>query len=768
MTLPAATTPLWRRLAAWIVLLAAPLVVFRPVLFGGYTFAQSPYAADMAVTYGATETVPVLDPGAASSQDESWLVLIQRSLLEGEIPLVNLKNGLGAPLLETLQPGVLYPLNLVLPLLARDSAWMFDVFVLLHVAILLAGLFVLLRLYARDEAALVVALAVGLSGATYQHLDMVHYRSFAWLPLGLWAAVRIARGEGGAREALVFLATRVAAIASGALQDAFVSSLAIGAVFLVELWNAPRAAVPRARRLGRFALLALASTLLAAPSVVPYLVARASGDLFTQATPDRSITGLDGDALLSLVLPHAHGLYPHLLRPDRSIRWMSNFAAVGAFLVVLGIVVAVLCRDGARRRLFLGLLSVTALAALKVQHVALLDFVQRVPLLNEVLFSKYHLFLFVLFGILAASGLEEFLMRAPGERRALAARAAVAFCLLLVAAGAYTASSAAWIPVSTLPEPTRTELLTAHAGSLGALLVAFAVLVRPGRHGLLVLALAVVAQAALVVPDGWLQRLPRYWTPAEIAPFVAQPVPERVLTVIPANQNLIQDFESISLFDPVQLDSTHGFFSRCFRVENAGFSLHPVAGDDGLNERELHAARLLGVTRIHGHRVNGQEGVRPVGNGVFVLEDSLPRVFLLSRAAFERIEGQSGRRALKDTLDDIRGEIAAGPRARLTRVGTSSVEFGVDRAFRGVAVVAQAYSRGWTLAGRPAMPFASILCAWDVDLAGGERTSIAYRPPGLRIALPLAVAGLVLAALATWTARRRVPPRREVSQAAVP
>jgi len=53
---------------------------------------------------------------------------------------------------------------------------------------------VLLRLYARLPIALVLALVIGLSGVTYQHLDMVHYRSFNWLPWQLAAAVHVARG----------------------------------------------------------------------------------------------------------------------------------------------------------------------------------------------------------------------------------------------------------------------------------------------------------------------------------------------------------------------------------------------------------------------------------------------------------------------------------------------------------------------------------------------------------------------------------------------
>ncbi len=753
-SIPPTTTPVWYRFALWCLLLTAPFVVFHPVAFGGFTFGQSPFAAYPAIKYGATETLPVVDPSAAASQDEAWLVLIRRSLVKGEVPLVNMRNGLGAPLLETLQPGVLYPPNLALLLFDGNKPSLFDKFELLHVLILLAGLYVLFRLYARDEVALVVALTVGLSGIVYQHIDMVHFRSFAWMPLGLAAAVRIARGEGRTLDAIVFVASRVCAITAGALQGAFVTSLAIGAVFLIELWRAPGSVKPRVRRVLDFSLLAVASTLIALPAVLPYLAARANGDLFTQAMPDRSVTPLDGDALLSLLLPHVHGQYPYFLRPERSIRWMSNFATVGVFFIVLGFVAVALRRNSPRRAVFLAVAGVTTLALLKIQHFAVFDFFQYLPFLNEILFTKYHSALFVLFGILGVLGLEGLLQAPARERGMLVARSSVVMVLILGAMTVYIMTSPLWVSLADVPPTSRNEQIVAHAGSIGALVVASLVLCWPGRYGLVVLAIAVIAQATLVSPNGWLKRLPRYWTPMEAKQLVAKDVPERVLTNIHPNQNLMQDIESIGVFDPVHLLRVHKLYARVFNLDNPGFSLHPVMIDGHVNERDLDLARLLGVTRIHGYLVDPKLGVRPFAHGVYGLHGTLPRAFVLSREAFARINALTTRQPIRWTLSLIRSELENGAGAHLTRVDTNGIVVTADRDIDGVLVVLQAYSQAWSFEGRPGMPFFSMLSAWDVQAEEGDVLEFDYWPPGLTLSLWIAALGAALAGFAVWRSVR--------------
>ncbi len=735
------------RWATWILLFLAPLVVFRAVAFQGFTFSHSTFSIDPTRRAGDSDTQPLLDPGAGGSQDEPWLAWIRESLTRGEVPLVNLHNGLGAPLLESLQPGVLYPPNLLLPLLPA-SPWMFDLFVLLHVELLLVGLFALLCLYTRSSIALALALAIGLSGVTYQHLNMVHFRSFAWLPWAIFAAVHVARGSARRRHVALFVAAHVSAIAAGALQEAFVGSIAIGVVFVAELLCDSESRGRRGRRFLWMAVLALASTLMASPSFVPYLVARSDGDLFTQATAARSTTALDGDAMLTLLLPNVHGLHPYLLRIDRSVRWMTNYATCGAFFACVAFVGTALRRAATRRRLFVAIAVATFMAGLKIQHVPWLDFVGRVPFLNEILFTKYHLSLFVLLGIASAIGLEELTRLSAVERRRVVARATLAVGCALGAAWLYIGTDERWGSLADLPERARAELVVGHSASIAAFALAAIVLwFLPRRAGTWITGI-VFCQAVVLAPNGWLQRLDAYWTPFELVPVAAAEPRERVLTAVTPNQNLLIGIESVSAFDPVHFRSLHGFLTTFFRVVNAGFDLHPTSPGAGLRKNELDAARLLGVTRIHDHRLSTDEGVTSLGHGVFALEDTLPRAYLLGRAACERIESTWKRTQLADTLAMIREELSRTPALTALRWSSRGVSFEFDREFDGVLIVLQAYSQGWTLDGVRSRPFLSTVCAFDVEPRASRSFEVSYWPHGLSRALLLAGVGAVLVLVA--------------------
>lgn len=745
------------RWATWILLLIAPLVVFRAVVFEGFTFSRSTFSVDPTQRAGDSDTLPMLDPGAGASQDEPWLFAIRESLTRGKVPLVNLGNGLGAPLLESLQPGVLYPPNLLLPVLPA-TPWMFDLFVLLHVELLLAGLFVLFRLYTRSSIALALALTIGLSGATYQHLNMVHFRSFAWLPWAIFAAVHVARGDARGRHVALFVAAHVSLIAAGALQEAFLGSLAIGFVFVAELQCDPKSTGHRRRRLLLMSSLALGSTLLASPSFVPYLVARADGDLFTQATAARSTMGLDGDAMLSMLLPNVHGLYPHLLRVDRSMRWMTNFATCGAFLACLAFLGTAFRAGATRRKLFVVIALGTLLAGLKVQHVPWLDFVGALPFLNEILFTKYHLDLFVLIGIATAIGLEEVARMPAPARRRVVMLATIVVGIALSATWIYTVTGTRWTSIADLPDNARAELVVGHVASIAAFVSAAIVLwFQPRRVGVW-LAAIVLCQAAILAPNGWLRRLDAYWTPFEMVGLASAEPRERVLTSVTPNQNLLIGVESISVFDPVHFRSLHGFHSTFFRVVNPGFDLHPTSGDAGLRTSELDAARLLGVTRIHDHRLATDDGVTPLGHGVFALKDTLPRAYLLSRNAFERIDGAWRRTRLANTLADIRTESSSTPKVTVSRFGSRSLTLELERPFDGVLVVLQAYSHGWSLDGVRARPFLSTVCAFDVEVDAGRSVEVSYWPRGLDSALPLALFGGVLV-LGAFVVHRRTTRR---------
>lgn len=104
----------------------------------------------------------------------------------GRIPLWNPYFFCGQPLLAPLQPGILYPPNLLLLLLPFDYA--FNLIIVLH--FLLAGYFTYLflkSLDASDTGALIGGMIVMLSGYLLSvHNLLIHLLSVIWLPLVLW------------------------------------------------------------------------------------------------------------------------------------------------------------------------------------------------------------------------------------------------------------------------------------------------------------------------------------------------------------------------------------------------------------------------------------------------------------------------------------------------------------------------------------------------------------------------------------------------------
>ena len=216
-----------KNITEWFCILVAPLIAYYPIVFLGYTTGR----ADIVIPGNSQVAWPVQDSYASALQDEAWLPLIKESLASGEIPLINMQNGLGAPLLESMQAGVFYILNPILLLFNTDAPVYFDLFALLHVYILIVGLSLLFSLFANKKIAIALAILLGLSGATYLNINMVHFRGFAWLPFMLYGAINIARGNKKflKKSFILLCIATLASATSGSIQD-FVMSFGVTVV----------------------------------------------------------------------------------------------------------------------------------------------------------------------------------------------------------------------------------------------------------------------------------------------------------------------------------------------------------------------------------------------------------------------------------------------------------------------------------------------------------------------------------------------------------
>ena len=765
----AARKPSGPRVAVLASFLAAvvALVAF-PIVFGGYTFSNAYCASTVHGPYGAPVT-PVLDPGAAASQDEPWLVLIRRSLGDGYAPFVNFDNGLGAPLLESLQAGVLYLGNPLLLLFDPSTPWMFDAFALLHVFGFVAGLYALARLHARTSAALTVAILVGLSGISLQHVDMVHFRAHAWVPWVLWAVTRLARGEGGRPAFVVLAVAHVGLVTSGALQEAFLSSMFALFVFAVEAVTALPSTNrdPWSRsRVARIAVALLSSSAIASVSVVPYLAARAAGDVATASWPERSVEALPPFGLANVFLPHANGFHPYVYAPDPTGRWMTDLGAVAVFLAVLGAAAAFGARtDEPRlRRRRLAYAIAIALGFAKLQGLFVFDVLRHVPFLSEILYVKYHAWMFDACAILGASGLEWTLARldeSGAEARARARRhVLVAFGVTALAAIVFVGGTwwrgSVWI--RTFPVAVRHDAYVTYAAAVAAFGGAAAILYLAPRGawvtraGVGLVAIAVF-HAATTRPDGWWKREASYASrpaPAERVDGQDSRYAARILSVAPPNQNVLQDFAVLGVFDPVCSPRLRMLLNRTFELEHPQYALQPKLGPNTIDERRLAILRLSGVSVVYDHDVDPALGLARTPLGGQVVPDPLPRAWLLSPEDAERFESGSDSVALEKRIEALHGVVTSGPRIATVREVGNTLEFVSDRDFTGRLVLQQAFTHSWRFAGESGRPFLRLFPSWDVELKRGVTYRATYEPVGWKAAWPVAILGFVLLVAGTW------------------
>ena len=692
---PVSLRSVWTRRG---LLLLAPLIVYWPIFFGGLTVSRNALASR--VPPEVVEQLvgwPVLDSLASAQQDEAWLIAIRRSLQRGELLLFNRWNGLGAPLLESLQPGVLYPGNLLLLLLPADSPWLFDLFSLVHVWVLELGLYWLLRCHVRPGWAAALAIMTALSGLSVQNLNMVHFRGFVWLPWMLGAVTRLIHADRQDIRSLrigcggLGLAT-VLSITAGNLQDSVFSLFTVLLVSGAEtlcVWQRRRTGTdsganasdgtirPILLSLARIGATLMVAMAVSAPAYLPYVSALRQGDLFTVASPDRCLQGVPLTWMATWLIPHLNGLFPQqLIRRDFWEFPQTDFTTSGCLLVCLASVIAFwrqrpsgVRSDAADEPVEASLipsagrftderwpLRVYLLCALvwllKTWHLPIFDWLQWVPLANGLKFPKYNLALHLLLTVAAAIGLRLFerLDRAAQQQR-------LKWCFTLMGlllGGLLLAlhQDRRWELKHALHARVYWEMWHLIGCSLGTAVVMSLWLWSTSRNTSLrcnsstAWGLLFVVQATALVPPGWCPRMDRIQNPLAIGARSSadqdarkgesRARPPRIWSRLRPNTNLLFDLEQISVFDPILNRRYRRFFNGQFDSQYADFSLYQ---SEPIRAAQLPALQLLGVERIEGYRgLLQQPDLEQIGLESYRLKNALPRVFILSDEEFRRLQ----------------------------------------------------------------------------------------------------------------------------------
>jgi hypothetical protein len=734
-----------------VILLLAPLLVFSPFVFGGYTISQNDIGLDRSRPYGQIGVVPLADPAGSALLDEPYLVHLKRELLRARLPILNMKNGLGAPSAESLLAGTFYILNPVLLLLPTGTPFYYDLFQLLHVYIFLIGMYALLRHYVSPFAAVATGILVGLSGATFLWMNMENYRNYAWLPLMMAAAVGIAREQKLRTHALLLLFATVACGTAGNPQETLMALASTVFVYSVEFMTGAR----RAANAALFAACLVAATLIFSVTLLPYIVSYADGNLWATNDPGRSILRYDPIWLFSWLLPRVTGFFPYLFLHNRLYWPHSDLSTVGCFLLVVGILYGATRWETRWQRaevaLCLSIPVIIALGLIKIVHPSLLDFFQYLPLVREVLFIKYHLYLFALASIPIAIALQWATALPDTTRRRLLIFSTALIICAIAACVVYLRMRPEYSIDPNIPRQVRLMVIVKHIGvSLAVFGLTVWVLFTLPKHWQGMLLGLFVFQALAALPFGFAKRLDAY--PSRFSAEAAGG--KRVLIREPPNTNLFFNLETVTMFDAVVNTHYRQFMLTFFRLVSGVGIYQPM--EQTLDVRNVRALQLLGTDIVSGYGTNAPAELarqNPLG---FEIVDPLPRIFIVSAETYVSLYNQQcSQETIEGIVETIQRDLRGIPQPAAVRLGNGSVRFTAPQASSGVLVLNYAYSTNWSYQGRKARIFLGLWPTWPFE-GPVDDVVVTYWPRGLTIGLGSALAGLVFSIAIYVVAKPRV------------
>ncbi len=721
-----------------VLFLLSPFLVYFDVIFGGFTISSNEVGANPNQRFG--RILPVLDPLAGSLQDHPWLAKIGHSLRQFSIPLINLDNGIGAPLLESMQSGVLYPLNFLLVFMDLSSSQFFDLFSVFHIFILLINAFVLFKLYIRWELALVLALAMAFGWSTFLLVNMVHYRSFVWAPLITWAAVKMARNQYSMTTILIAIFAIFCSVTAGNPQESFFDLIAACIFFGAESVVSGKI---RWQAIAIFLLSFLAGILIASPSFIPYVVSKSQGLLLSVESPDRSKIAISFPWLLGWIIQYINGTHP---RWYRETTFSGDDYAVFAvhplfiFLIFVGIFVIFLNRTTDKRRAVLFFLLLGAgLTSLLNTTVSspFREILTQIPFVNTLRYPKYIHHIHLLFATSAAIALFLALDTPFKLRRRCALLGFTTLVLTIIAIVLFNLVDPAWQFNSRRID----QLLMVWGGSIFAVLSGLFVLLT-SQHSLKWRWFfgSILIVSLLIKPYGFFKALTHH------SPFPIQGIDltqQRILSNAEvANSNLLRNYEQIGVFDPILNKEFAIFMAENFKL--TGILLNQVAPDVLLTAKQVDILRLIGVTSIYRHPVQDGTFVTRLSSDFIKVNNPLPKVFLVNST--QAIEAACEQRDYTRAIAEIQAATISQPASFQKAI--NDLRFKLDYSGQGTLVSLQAFSTGWQLNGVKASKFCRAFNAWQGDFQAGTPYQLTYLPPGLQLSYRVALMGILLMLMA--------------------
>jgi hypothetical protein len=723
-----------------------------PVLVGGQVLwpdpgGQAPSFA--AWTYETADHVSYFAPYAA---------FIQRELAAGRLPLWNPLIGIGAPVIDSIQPALVHPFTGLLLLLPADEA--LSVLAIVRLALAGLGTFLLARTLGCGFA------AATLAGLLFM-LSPFHLRFrlhplpnvSALLPFLLWIAELRLRGGSARRCGAAWSLVGTLATVGGHPETLLHT---LGAAWAYTLLRAAGSAPAGAR----LRALAGAAAFLAASTGLAAL--GATGVLWA------SIEGLQRSHLFRL----RDALGPAPAPPvDLGFLLSSSSGYVGILALLL-----------AARGLFAtarfpawpwACLGAGALL-LVYQPGPVAEIVDRLPIVRAALHDRAVFVADLALAILAARGLAA--PASPRARRAVRGAALlIALCLAAVAAPAWPPGSAAWSAIS---REVALPLACLAAGTAALELLGRRTL-RPAWA--LALVAATVAELYAARARG-AQDLPARFPPTPDAlRLVEGRKPGRAFVahrLLVANANMVYGLPALGAYDAMLDDRSTRLLLAAGLEGSVGLGVHTPDEPTRAGRRLLD---LLGVRYVLTPGPIADPalaaGLEPLASEPPVSlhrnSRALPRAFVAEDAKQASGPEQALRQLLDPRLDLARVVVledepepdppgrapAATPvpaRAEVLEYAPGAVRIAASAPLGGYLVFSEAWHPGWTaaLGGAPVPVLRVDFALVGVPLPPGRHAVVLrYRPRSATVGLPigLGVTALLLAA-ALWPAGRSAGP----------
>ena len=770
-----------------VVSLATVLAAYPDVVFGGKTFlavglargsyGDPPYAADYQGP--AAPEVPEADAGAESWAVHPWAYLERRALLAGTLPFWNRHNGFGWPLLSNGQTGTFNPLHWI-ELLNPDWPALWDLhFLLLRFLAAYFTCLLLLALGASPGLALLGAPLAALHGSFLALLVRADLNAFALLPAALYALVSL-RQRPALRPAAGLALALALVLVAGHPQPSFavlLTAALIGAGMLVH----------RERRLA-YALHAAAAGVIACLVTAPFwlpliLNLRTAWHVHPKGLGLRALPPFNAlQWLIPGVLSNGR-ITAFLDRPAVAFSYLGGLVGTLAVLAMA----APLCSATARRRLVL--LAVPLLFTLKIFGFGPVQWLGRLPFLEQTTFVYFYFpatFLFGVSGLLAVNDLRAL------PRRTAAALAAGAAVLVLAAIALAPYFVPRGVPGGLSPafqlQWPIYSLLACAAAALA--FGASSPDVRTARASLLVLGLALFAELAC-----YRYPLSARGNPSQEPPYARwlqdqqRDGPWRVLGLggyLFPNYATVFGLEDVRLCDALVPQETMTLIQRHFEARlDHGWMLY------GSPTRGFRLpARLLDVTNVR-YVIGEAAGMQAfaaehplvyrdpaMGKGaIYENRTAWPRAFI----APAPLRFASQREVLEKlgTLDTARPYAAVGedfPESRWRALcgagcnetsavapielqsGINDLSLRAELSAPGVLVISETFTPGWRAfvdgVEEPIFHANYLFRGLLLD-KGSHAVRLEYRPPGWRSSLWLAGLGALLCLLAALYGARR-------------